>query len=168
MSENMTTIRTTANIKKITSGKGVEIVLSLPSSVSLDELSELKQRDEFYIALGVSQMEVRDYLEPRRGYQAKVDGSGVVQSVSNPGEDDDEGEQLAIDVETEQEQLDEINEEEAERKRIDSELLEQASSEPDDQLIRSEGEGEGETVDEQLSDPDAPLTFVDSNETDNW
>ncbi|MDR6883051.1 hypothetical protein [Bacillus sp. 3255] len=148
------TIKTTASIKKITSGKGVEIVLSLPSSVSLDDLNELKQRDEFYLALGISQMEVRDYLEPRRGLQV-VTNSGAVESVK-----EDEN-QLAIDdVETKgssdvEEQTEEVNEQlESDEAHEEPDLPEEDSEVSEDDLPFTPDPDEEE-------DQDAPLTFLD-------
>jgi TATA-binding protein-associated factor Taf7 len=146
----MTIIKTTATIKKITSGKGVEIVLSLPASVSLDELSELKQRDEFYIALGVSQMEVRDYLEPRRGLQI-VTNSGSVESIKSTDED---GNQLAID-DVRAESIEAAEENTEEEIEIDEES--ETESEEDSELEETEQE------EQDPEDPDKPLTFVDSD-----
>lgn len=105
------TILTTASIKKITSSKATEIVVVIPSSVSLDQLKNLAKREEFFIALGVSQAEVSDYLEPHRGFQACVDGSGVVESLKSA---DDDGEQMDIeDLESEEDsELEETEQEE--------------------------------------------------------
>jgi predicted transcriptional regulator len=166
------TILTTASIKKITSSKATEIVLVIPSSVSLDQLKNLAKREEFFIALGVSQTEVSDYLEPRRGYQARVDGSGVVQSLKSDEESEDEGEQLAIeDVETDsesgEEEFDEINEEETE----ESESEEENDGEPseDEREIQSM-EREVIREEREKEDDDKPLTFIDAkkDEADNW
>ncbi|CAH1215173.1 hypothetical protein PAECIP111891_04222 [Paenibacillus allorhizoplanae] len=165
------TILTTASIKKITSSKATEIVLVIPSSVSLDQLKNLAKREEFFIALGVSQTEVSDYLEPRRGYQASVDGSGVVQSVKPDEESEDEGEQLEIeDVETESEEgekeFDEINEEDAEESESESE--ESAEEENDGEPSEDEREiqsMESEVIQEEREqDDDKPLTFIDKED----
>lgn len=151
------TINTTASIKKITSGKGVEIVLSLPSSVSLDDLNELKQRDEFYLALGVSQMEIRDYIEPRRGYQARVDGTGVVESVTNP--EDGDGKQLEIgDVATEQEEV--VQEEQSESKEGETSEGVVDTSESSEQQSNEEPPSDKP----QEEDPDAPIVFDNDQE----
>ncbi|MDD9265989.1 hypothetical protein ACFPES_02980 [Paenibacillus sp. GCM10023248] len=143
------TIKTTASIKKITSGKGVEIVLSLPSSVSLDDLNELKQRDEFHLVLGIAQMEVQDYIEPRRGLQV-VTNAGVVESVK-----EDEN-QLAIDdVETE-----EVDDEEQSEGDVMVEDSEETDS-VEEEVEHAEDDLPFTPDPDEEEDQDAPLTFLD-------
>lgn len=156
------TIKTTASIKKITSGKGVEIVLCLPSSVSLDDLNELKQRDEFYLALGISQMEVRDYLEPRRGLQV-VTNAGAVESVK-----EDEN-QLKIDDLAEEkgateDGYEEINDEETNQEPSETENTEEGTEEE----VHAEDNLPFTPDAEEEEDPDAPITFLDEEEKENW
>ncbi|MBD0381223.1 hypothetical protein [Paenibacillus sedimenti] len=162
------TILTKAAIKKITSGNGIEIVLTIKSSVSLDDLHELKQRDEFFVALGVSQAEVRDYLEPRRGYHVTVDRSGVVQTVEKPA--DEEGEQLEIeDVEASEtsseqgceeindeleEQSDEAGDAEGVEEAEDADLEEEEANRETDVV---EEEREEEFGDEEPEDEELPI-----------
>ncbi|MDR6884892.1 hypothetical protein [Bacillus sp. 3255] len=155
------TILTKGKLKKITSGKEVEIVLTLNSTVSLDDLQDLKEREEsIYIALGTSQMEVRDYLEPRRGYQAVVDGTGFVQSISKPA--DEEGEQVDIE---------DVIVEEAEAGEGDTanedEVAEELHETENHEEVTEEGREHAENnlpftpdTDEE-EDQDAPLTFLD-------
>ncbi|WP_256846861.1 DNA polymerase V family protein [Paenibacillus sp. Pae108] len=120
------TILTTASMKKITSSKGTEIVLVIPSNVSLDSLKALKARDEFFIALGTSQADVMDYFEePRKGLLVKTDASGVVESVSGAAEEE-EG-QMDID------QVESTNEESDGQSEADSAEDETAANENDEE-----------------------------------
>lgn len=156
------TILTTASIKKITSSKATEIVVVIPSSVSLDQLKNLAKREEFFIALGVSQAEVSDYLEPHRGFQARVDGSGIVQSIKSAEDDGDQMDIEDVESETEEVVYEGIDEESEE---TDTESEDETESEETDSEEQDSASSEAES-EERSEDPDKPLTFVD--ESQNW
>ncbi|WP_010501360.1 hypothetical protein [Paenibacillus elgii] len=153
------TILTTASMKKITSSKDTEIVLVIPSNVSLDALKALKKRDEFFIALGVSQTEVSDYLgEPRKGLLITTDSAGVVESATASEEtgqmDIDEVEETREDEDAEsQEESTEVGNEE------DADGMQGAESDSDEEEDQEVHEGDEETDEEPQMPEDDDLPF---------
>lgn len=150
------TILTTASMKKITNNKDTEIVLLIPSNVSLDALKALKKREEFFIALGVSQTEVSDYLgEPRKGLLIKADSAGVVESATASDEDGqldiDQVEESREDAEGQEDSAEAGNEEDTD----DMQGAENDSDEDDDQEV-DDGDEKTDEEPQMPEDDDLP------------
>ncbi|MDO3680686.1 hypothetical protein [Paenibacillus ehimensis] len=154
----MNIVLTSAEIKRIASSKTTVLTIEIPSSVSLDSIQRLAKRDEIFIALGISQMEVTDYLgEPRKGLLIKTDSAGVVESATSSDEDG----QLDIDaVEESREDEDSENQEDSTEasNKEDADDMQGAESDSDEEVDQEE-DGDEETDEEPQMPEDDDLPF---------
>lgn len=145
----MNIVLTTAEIKKIASSKTTVLTIEIPSSVSLDSIQRLAKRDEIFIALGISQTEVSDYLgEPRKGLQYKTDGGGVVESVKPSEEEEADGQMKIDDVKPQDEEAPETADGESEDSE-ESETESDVEQEEQEETISEEEESEQSDVDDE-------------------
>ncbi|MCP1306430.1 hypothetical protein [Paenibacillus tyrfis] len=155
----MNIVLTSAEIKRIASSKTTVLTIEIPSSVSLDSIQRLAKRDEIFIALGISQMEVTDYLgEPRKGLLIKTDSAGVVESATASEEtgqmDIDEVEETREDedAESREESTEAGNEE-------DADDMQGAESDSDEEEDQEENDSDEETDEDPQMPEDDDLPF---------
>ncbi|MBU7319015.1 hypothetical protein [Paenibacillus oleatilyticus] len=155
----MNIVLTSAEIKRIASSKTTVLTIEIPSSVSLDSIQRLAKRDEIFIALGISQMEVTDYLgEPRKGLLITTDSAGVVESATAS----EETGQMNIDeVEEAREDEDAKGQEDSteDGNEEDADGMQGAERDSDEEKEQEEDDGDEETDEEPQMPEDDDLPF---------